>query len=113
MRSTSPAECTSISSQHAILLAKSLRLFVRAGASPRLPLHAVERAGVRPPPFGFASSINMQDEMLVALLLLACDCTGEDVQACLFRGIDGQLGDVDVAWLLKRLDDDTRDFLCL
>ncbi len=31
-----------------ILLATSLRL---------LPLHAVERAGVRPPPFGFASSI--------------------------------------------------------
>jgi hypothetical protein len=55
----------------------------------------------------------MQDEMLVALLLLARDCIGEDVQACLFRGIDGQLGDVDVAWLLKRLDDDTRDFLCL
>src|SRR5216683_700341 len=31
-----------------ILLANSLRL---------LPLHAVERAGVRPPPFGFANSI--------------------------------------------------------
>src|SRR5713101_8626626 len=35
-----------------ILLANSLRL---------LPLHAVERAGVRPPPFGFASSILQGD----------------------------------------------------
>ncbi len=51
--------------------------------------------------------------MLVAILLLACDCVGEDARACLFRGIDGQLGDVYVAWLLKHLDDDQRDFLCL
>jgi len=36
-----------------ILLANSLRL---------LPLHCVERAGVRPPPFGFASSIRKNRE---------------------------------------------------
>ena len=79
-------------------------------------IHALVRTRAHendlPHPY-FHRSINMQDDPLVALLLLACDCTGEDVQACLFRGIDGQLGDVDVAWLLKRLDDDTRDFLCL
>src|SRR5258706_7172529 len=44
------------------------------------------------------------DDMLVASLLLACDCVGEEALACLFRGIDGQLGDVDVAWLFKHLD---------
>ena len=53
------------------------------------------------------------DDMLVALLLLAFACVGEKAQVCLFRGIDGQLGDVDVAWLLKHLDDDQRDLLCL
>src|SRR5258708_849937 len=50
MRSTSPAKCTSVSSQHAILLAKSLRLFVRAGGSPRLPLHALGKEPPRAPP---------------------------------------------------------------
>src|SRR5258708_25295929 len=54
-----------------------------------------------------------RDDMLVAILLLACDCVGEDALACLFRGIDGQLGDVYVGWLLKHLDDDKRDLLCL
>ncbi len=53
------------------------------------------------------------DDMPVAILLLALDGVGEDAQACLFRGIDGQLGDVDVAWLLKHLDDDQRDLLGL
>ena len=53
------------------------------------------------------------DDMLVAILLLLCDGIGEDAQACLFRGIDGQLGDVYVVWLLKHQDDDTRDLLRL
>jgi len=39
-----------------ILLANSLRL---------LPLHCVERAGVRPSPFGFASSIHKNREPLL------------------------------------------------
>src|SRR5713226_1660351 len=39
-----------------ILLANSLRL---------LPLHCVERAGVRPPPFGFASSIRKDGEPVI------------------------------------------------
>ncbi len=42
---------------------------------------------------------------------MAFDYVGQDALACLFRGIDGQLGDVYVAWLLKHLDDDKRDFL--
>src|SRR5258707_15717797 len=70
-------------------------------------------AATVPRPSTSMSSLQCRDDMLVAILLLACDCVGEDALACLFRGIDGQLGDVYVGWLLKHLDDDKRDLLCL